>query len=76
MQSPPLSFPLSHAGERGKNKSHYFPFFNFPSFLKMGDFIYVKKVKQKNFFIFYKNLLSLREYDKKMKQLNEISAKN
>jgi len=44
----PLSLTLSHAGERGKNKSHYFPFFNFPSFLKMGDFIYVKKVKQKN----------------------------
>jgi len=42
----------------------------------MGDFIYVKKVKQKNFFIFYKNLLSLRGYDKKIKKLNEISAKN
>jgi len=43
----PLSLTLSHAGERGKNKSHCFPFFYFPSFLKMGDFIYVKKVKQK-----------------------------
>jgi len=36
----------------------------------------LKKVKQKNFFIFYKNLLALSGYDKKMKQLNEISAKN
>jgi hypothetical protein len=37
-----------HAGKRGKNKSHCFPFFYFPSFLKIGDFIYVKKIKQKN----------------------------
>jgi len=28
----PLSLTLSHAGERGKNKSHCFPFFYFPSF--------------------------------------------
>jgi len=39
----PLSLTLSHAGERGKNKSHCFPFFYFSSFLKIGDFIYVKK---------------------------------
>jgi len=58
----PLSLTLSHAGERGKNKSHYFPFFYFPSFLKMGDFIYVKKQSKKIYFIFYKNLLSLMDY--------------
>jgi len=57
----PLSLTLSHAGERGKNKSHCFPFFYFPSFLKIGDFIYVKKSKAKKiYFIFFKNLLSLR----------------
>jgi len=39
----PLSLTLSHAGERGKNKSHCFSFFYFPSFLKIGDLIYVKK---------------------------------
>jgi len=45
LECPPLSLTLSHTGEREKNKSHCFPFFYFLSFLKIGDFIYVKKVK-------------------------------
>jgi len=53
----PLSLTLSHARDRGKNKSHCFPFFYFlfyfPSFLKIGDFIYVKKSKAKKFTLYF-----------------------
>jgi len=49
----PLSLTLSRAGEREKNKSHCFPFFYFLSFLKIGDFIYVKKSKAKKFTLYF-----------------------
>ena len=47
MQSPPLSNSLPRRGER-KKQIPLFPIFLFSLFLKMGDFIYAKKVKQKN----------------------------
>jgi len=43
----------SQIGARGKNKSHCFPFFYFPSFLKIEDFIYVKKSKAKKFTLYF-----------------------
>jgi hypothetical protein len=62
MQSPPLSNSRPHRGER-KKQIPLFPIFLFFLFFKDRRFyLCKKKVKQKNFFIFYKNLLSLRHY--------------
>jgi len=49
----PLSLTLSHARDRGKNKSHCFPFFYFPSFFKDRRFYLCKKSKAKKFTLYF-----------------------